>query len=183
MKSLVTHQNCSTSRVWDDVELSAGCDAPVLISTDDSDHAKELGLWIHGRSLRRAGPFAVLDSRTLGPDIQFEAIGRAQGPLPNLGAADSLHGGTLLLLHLEDMPLETQLRLYRFLEGRQECDPSMFRVLAATDRRAFARVQAGEIRQDLFYRLNVIHIVLGDAVDPVIAFGRARPGKECIADQ
>ncbi len=182
MKSLVMHQNCSTSRIWDDVELSAGCDAPVLISTDESVDAKAIGMWIHGRSLRRAGPFAVLDSRSLEPDVQFEAIGHAQGPLPNLGAVDSLRGGTLLLLHLEDMPLETQSRLCRFLDRRQECDPSMFRVLAATDRRAFARVQAGEIRQDLFYRLNVIHIVLGDAFAPAIASGLARPGKECIAE-
>jgi transcriptional regulator of aromatic amino acid metabolism len=144
------------------VELSAGCDAPVLISTDEILDAKTIGSWIHGRSLRRAGPFVVLDSRTLDPDVQFEAIGRAQGSLPDLGAIDSLRGGTLLLLHLEKMPPETQERLCRFLERRESWDPAMFRVIAATDR-AFAHVQAGDIREDLFYRLNVIHIVVGDA--------------------
>ena len=168
-------RDSSAPSVWEDVELSAGCDAPVLISTDDILDAKTIGTWIHGRSLRRAGPFAVLDSRTFEPDVQFEAITRAQEPLPNLGAVDSLRGGTLLLLHLEDMPLETQSRLCRFLERRQECDPSMFRVLAATDRRAFARVQAGEIRQDLFYRLNVIHIVVGDATKDQAGVERRGP--------
>jgi two-component system response regulator AtoC len=157
-------QNCSTSRILEDVELSAVCDSPVLISTNDSDRAREIGLRIHGRSLRRAGPFVVLNSRTLDPDVQFEAIGRAQGSLPDLGAVDSLRGGTLLLLHLEHMPVETQSRLCRFLERREAWDPARFRVIAATDR-GFARVQAGEIREDLFYRLNVIHIVVGAGGD------------------
>ena len=163
-------QQGSPSSVWEEVELSAGCDTPVLISTDDILDARTIGSWIHGRSLRRDGPFLVLDSRTLDPDVRFEAIGRAQGALPSLGAVDSLRGGTLMLLHLEKMSLETQARLCEFLERREVRDPATFRVIAATDR-AFARVQAGEIREDLFYRLNVIHIVVGAAdnqarVDP-----------------
>ena len=144
--------------------MSAGCDAPVLISTDEILDAKTVGLWIHGRSLRRAGPFVVLDSRTLDPDVEFDAIARAQGPLPELGATDSSRGGTLLLLHLEKMPPDTQERLCRFLEHRRSWDPAMFRVIATTDR-AFAHVQSGDIREDLFYRLNVIHIVVGASVD------------------
>ena len=163
-------QQGAPSGVWEEVELSAGCDTPVLISTDDILDARTIGSWIHGRSLRRDGPFVVLDSRTLGPDVRFEFIARAHGALPSLGAVDSLHGGTLMLLHLEEMPLETQARLSEFLERREVRDPAMFRVIAATDR-AFARVQAGAIREDLFYRLNVIHIVVGAAdnqarVDP-----------------
>jgi hypothetical protein len=157
-------QHGSASSVWEDVELSAGCDAPVLISTDEILDAKTIGSWIHGRSLRRAGPLVVLDSRALDPDTQFEAIGRAQGSLPDLGAIDSSRGGTLLLLHLEKMPLETQERLCRFLECRDSRDPAAYRVIAATNR-AFAHVQAGDIREDLFYRLNVIHIVVGAGVD------------------
>ncbi len=163
-------QQGSPSSVWEDVELSAGCDTPVLISTDEILDARTIGSWIHGRSLRGDGPLVVLDSRTLDPDIRFEAIGRAQGSLPGLGTVDSVRGGTLMLLHLEEMPLETQARLCEFLERRVARDLAMFRVIAATDR-AFARVQAGEIREDLFYRLNVIHIVVGAAdnqarVDP-----------------
>ncbi len=164
----------STSSVWEDVELSAGCDAPVLISTDEILDAKTIGSWIHGRSLRRAGPLVILDSRTLDPDVQFEAIGRAQGSLPDLGAVDSLRGGTLLLLHLEKMPLATQERLCRFLESRESRDPAMFRVIAATDR-AFAHVKAGDIREDLFYRLNVIHIVVGSIVDDRAGVERRAP--------
>ena len=121
--------------------MSAGCDAPVLISTDEILDAKTVGLWIHGRSLRRAGPFVVLDSRTLDPDVEFDAIARAQGPLPQLGATDSSRGGTLLLLHLEKMPPDAQERLCRFLEHRRSWDPAMFRVIATTDR-AFAHVQS-----------------------------------------
>ena len=163
-------QQGSPSSVWEEVELSAGCDTPVLISTDEILDARTIGSWIHGRSLRRDGPFVVLDSRALHPDVRFEAIARAHGALPSLGAVDSLRGGTLMLLHLEEMPLETQARLCEFLERREARDPAVFRVIAATDR-AFARVQAGEIQEDLFYRLNVIHIVVGAAdnqarVDP-----------------
>ncbi len=167
-------RHSSAPSVWDEVELSAGCDTPVLISTDEILDATTIGSWIHGRSLRRAGPFVVLNSRTLDPDVQFEAIGRAQGSLPNLGAVDSSCGGTLLLLHLEEMPLETQERLCRYLERRESWDPATFRVIAASDR-AFARVRAGEIREDLFYRLNVIHIVVGTVVDDRAGVERRAP--------
>lgn len=164
----------STPSVWEDVELSAACDAPVLISTDEILDAKTIGSWIHGRSLRRAGPFVVLDSRTLDHDVQFETIGRAQGALPDLGATDSSRGGTLLLLHLEKMKPEAQERLCRFLEHRPSWDPATFRVIAATDR-AFAHLQAGDIREDLFYRLNVIHIVVGAVVDDRAGMERRGP--------
>jgi hypothetical protein len=116
----------------------------------------------------------MLDSRTLDLDVLFEAIGRAQGSLLDLGAVDSLRGGTLLLLHLEKTPLATQERLCRFLESRESWDPAMFRVIAATDR-AFAHVKAGDIREDLFYRLNVIHIVVGAIVDDRAEVERRAP--------
>lgn len=158
-------QNRSSSRIWEHVELSARCDAPVLISCDERVDATAIGLWIHGRSQRQAGPFVVLDSRTLDPDVQFESVGRAQGA-----------PGTLFLTHLEAMPLGTQSRLCQFLERREMRDPSMFRVVAAADRLVFARVQAGQIREDLFYRLNVIHIVFSEALDDEVPGGHGLLG-------
>src|SRR6185436_1626190 len=72
VKGQVMLQHGSPASVWEEVELSAGCDTSVLISTDDILDARTIGAWIHGRSLRRDGPFLVLDSRTIDPDIRFE---------------------------------------------------------------------------------------------------------------
>ena len=156
-------QICS-SACWDDVTMSAASEAPVLISSDDSIDAKALGAWIHALSPRRTGRLIVLDAHGLEPDVRFEDFEPARDRSESFRAADRLSGGTLLLTNLEAMPLGTQTKLCRFLDRRAIRVPPTLRVVATTDRLVHERVQSGQIREELFYRLNVIHIVLRESV-------------------
>ena len=152
-------QICS-SPCWDDVTMSAASEAPVLISSDDSIDARALGAWIHALSPRRTGRLIVLDAHGLEPDVRFEDFEPGRDRSESFRAADRLSGGTLLLTNLEAMPLGTQTKLCRFLDRRAIRVPPTLRVVATTDRLVHERVQSGQIREELFYRLNVIHIVL-----------------------
>ncbi len=143
--------------------MSAASDAPVLISSDDRVDAKALGAWIHALSPRRTGRLIVLNAHSLEPDVRFEDFEPAEDST-SLRAADRLAGGTLLLTNLEAMSLGTQTRLCRFLDRRAMSVRPTLRVVATTDRLVHERVQSGQIREELFYRLNVIHIVLRDSM-------------------
>ena len=145
--------------------MSAASEAPVLISSDDSIDAKALGAWIHALSPRRTGRLIVLDAHGLEPDVRFEDFEPARDRSESFRAADRLSGGTLLLTNLEAMPLGTQTKLCRFLDRRATRVPPTLRVVATTDSFVHERVQSGQIREELFYRLNVIHIVLRERDD------------------
>jgi DNA-binding NtrC family response regulator len=106
----------------------------------------------------------VVDARRLLPDVRFERFEQARAWFAFARAADRPAGGTLLLTHLEAMPLGSQTRLCRFLDRRAMSDPPMLRVVATTDGLVHARVRSGQIREELFYRLNVIHIALHGSV-------------------
>ena len=140
--------------------MSAASDAPVLISSDDGVDARALGAWIHALSPRRTGRLIVLDAHRREPDVRFEDF----EPPASLRAVNRLAGGTLMLTNLEAMPLGTQTKLCRFLDRRAIGVPQTLRVVATTDRLVHERVQAGQIREELFYRLNVIHIVLRESM-------------------
>lgn len=156
-------QICSSSG-WDEVTTSAASEAPVLISSDDSVDARALGAWIHALSPRRTGRLIMLDAHALEPDVRFEDFESARERSAIFRAADRLTEGTLLLTNLEAMPLGTQTRLCRFLDRRATSLHPTLRVVATTDRLVHERVRSGQIREELFYRLNVIHIVLRESM-------------------
>jgi DNA-binding NtrC family response regulator len=104
----------------------------------------------------------VVDAHGIEPDVRFEDFEPTLGQPARLRTTDRLEGGTLLLTNLEDMPLGTQTKLCRFLDRRATKIPPTLRVVATTDRFVHERVQSRQIREELFYRLNVIHIVLRD---------------------
>lgn len=163
-------QNCSSSS-WDEVAMSATSNARVLISSDDSLEAEAVGEWIHALSPRRMRRLIVLDARCLQSDVRFERY-EAHDRFAGSRAADLSTGGTLLLTHLEDMPLGTQTNLCRFLDRGAISESPVLRVVATTDHLVHARMRVGQISEELFYRLNVIHIVLGAAhthLEPEVA--------------
>jgi two-component system response regulator AtoC len=146
---------------WDDVRMSTTSDAPVLISSSDSAEAQTIGEWIHAASLHRAGRLIVVDGRRLRPNVRFERFERPPGRFTFFGPTRRLiTGGTLLLTHLETMPFGAQTQLCRFLDRRMVGGQQTLRVIATTDQLIHSRVECGEIRAELFYRLNVIHISL-----------------------
>jgi DNA-binding NtrC family response regulator len=83
------------------------------------------------------------------------------------GVVESAHGGTLFLDEVAEVPLASQPKLLRFLQdgefrrlGDSEPLRSNARLIAATNRDLQAEVEAGRVREDLFYRLNIVHLQL-----------------------
>ena len=126
---------------------------------------------LHSQSHRAAGPFVVLNCATMLPDrVEIELFGTEanseDGTIAHkIGTFETAHNGTLYLDEVSDMPLETQGKIVRVLQEqifqrvggntRVEVD---VRVVASTTRDLAAEIAAGNVREDLFYRLNVVPI-------------------------
>ena len=126
---------------------------------------------LHARSRRSAGPFVVLNCATMRPEhletelFGVEGRGNAHDGTRKTGTFEAAHGGTLFLDEVADMPLETQGKIVRVLQeqtfervgGNTKVEVDV-RVVAATNRELSAQIEAGNFREDLFYRLNVVPI-------------------------
>src|SRR6201996_5190451 len=153
------------------IERVGPTEASVLL-TGESGSGKELAAQsIHDRSLRRGGPFIAINCGAIPAGlIEAELFGYEKGSFTgavraHAGVFERAQGGTLLLDEVTEMPLEMQTRLLRVLESRKfyrvgasteySCD---VRVIAATNRCPLTAVQAGQLREDLLYRLAVFPI-------------------------
>ncbi len=153
------------------IEQVAPSNVPVLI-TGESGTGKELvARTLHDLSPRKARPFVALNCAAI-PDtlIESEIFGHEKGAFTGAierraGCFELASGGTLLLDEVGEMPHATQAKLLRVLEERKlrrlgaraEQDVDV-RVLAATNRDPRHAVVQGQLRADLFYRLNVFNI-------------------------
>jgi DNA-binding NtrC family response regulator len=155
------------------LHMIAPVNSTVLI-TGESGTGKELvARGIHRLSPRRGKPFIAVNCAALPESLlESELFGHEKGAFTGAtslrrGMFELADGGTLLLDEIAEMPLPTQTRLLRILESRRfmrvggdrEIEVSV-RVIAATNRDLRERVEGGEFRRDLYYRLNVLHIDL-----------------------
>jgi DNA-binding NtrC family response regulator len=153
------------------IERVGPTEASILL-TGESGSGKELAArMIHECSARRAKPFIAINCGAIPAGlIEAELFGYEKGSFTgavraHAGVFERAHGGTLLLDEVTEMPLEMQTRLLRVLESRKfyrvgasieySCD---VRVIAATNRCPLTAVQAGQLREDLLYRLAVFPI-------------------------
>jgi DNA-binding NtrC family response regulator len=153
------------------IERVGPTEASVLL-TGESGSGKELAAqMIHEYSARRAKPFIAVNCGAIPAGlIEAELFGYEKGSFTgavraHAGVFERAHGGTLLLDEVTEMPLDMQTRLLRVLESRKfyrvgasteySCD---VRVIAATNRCPLTAVQAGQLREDLLYRLAVFPI-------------------------
>ena len=159
--------------VFEQIRRFAACDVPVLI-TGESGTGKELvARAIHDHSRRAAGPFVALNCAAVPPTlIASELFGYEKGAFTGatarkLGHIEHAHRGTVFLDEIGDMPFDLQGLLLRFLQereilrvgGRQPIKVDV-RVVAATNVRLREAIAAGKLREDLYYRLNVLTIHL-----------------------
>ena len=147
-------------------------DAKVLI-TGESGVGKDLvAREIHAYSIRAHGPFVAVNCAGLTETLlESELFGHVKGSFTGayrdkIGKLEMANGGTLFLDEVGEMSLRMQALLLRFLEHGElqrvgASDRARYvdvRVVAATNRNLGERVAAGEFREDLLYRLRVIHI-------------------------
>ncbi len=153
------------------IERVGPTEASVLL-TGESGSGKELAAqMIHDCSARRGKPFIAVNCGAIPAGlIEAELFGYEKGSFTgavraHAGVFERANGGTLLLDEVVEMPLDMQTRLLRVLESRKFYRvganteyTSDVRVIAATNRCPLSAVQAGQLREDLLYRLAVFPI-------------------------
>ena len=150
--------------------MVAGTDARVLITGENGTGKELLARAIHKASPRRTHEFAVINCSAIAEELlEVELFGQEADATGTVRAQPGLFrtadGGTLLLDEIGDMPIQLQVKLLRVLQenvvrpvGSSAAVPINVRVLAATHRDLQSLMQGGNFREDLYYRLNVVHI-------------------------
>ena len=157
--------------VYDLVTSVAPTQATVLITGETGTGKEVVAQSIHELSRRSKSRFVALNCGAVAPNlIESELFGHEAGSFTGAtrarkGVFEAAHGGTLFLDEITEMSADLQVRLLRVLETREVVKvggdqpvPVDVRVLAATNRNAQDAVREGTLREDLFFRLNVIEI-------------------------
>jgi DNA-binding NtrC family response regulator len=155
------------------VEMAAPSSASVLITGETGSGKEIVARTIHKLSPRAGGPFVAINCSAIPETLmESEIFGHERGAFTGaaerrIGCFELADAGTLLLDEIGEMPAPTQAKLLRVLEdrkvrrlGSKSETPVDVRVLAATNKDAEQAVASGDLRQDLFFRLNVFHINL-----------------------
>ena len=163
--------SAAVARVYDILGRIADSPATVLI-TGESGTGKEVAARaLHERGPRRDRPFVAINCSAV-PEalLESELFGHARGAFTDARAARAglmlqANGGTLLLDEIGDMPLSLQPKLLRALQertlrpvGGDEEVPFDVRIVATTNRDLRALVEEERFREDLYFRINVIHV-------------------------
>ncbi|HEX5658295.1 MAG TPA: sigma-54 dependent transcriptional regulator [Polyangiales bacterium] len=152
---------------------AAASDATVLIDGETGTGKEVSALAVHEHSLRREGPFIVVDCGAIPAQLlESELFGYERGAFTGAvsartGAFEAADGGTIFLDEIGELSLDLQPKILRALESRKVkrvgsnvYAPINVRVIAATNRNLREEVAAKRFRSDLYYRLAVLHIKL-----------------------
>ena len=160
-------------RVYDVIEKVADTPSTVLI-TGESGTGKELiARALHENSRRNDKPFVSVNCAAIPSELlESELFGYERGAFTGAvtskpGRFELAHGGTLFLDEIAEIPVSMQVKLLRALQEQQfervggiKTISVNVRLIAATNRDLKARIADGEFREDLYYRLNVVHVQL-----------------------
>ena len=163
-------------------------DLSVLILGESGTGKELVAEAIHELGHRKTGPFVAVNTAAIPSElIESELFGHEKGAFTgavarNIGKFEEASGGTLFLDEIGDMPIDAQTRLLRALQsgrirrvgGNEEISVNV-RVISATNRDLEPLIAAGDFREDLFYRLNVVPIrlpALRERPDDITALSR-----------
>lgn len=155
------------------VEKIAPSDATVLLTGESGSGKEVMARLIHHKSARRNGPFIAVNCAAIPRElIESELFGHVKGAFTGAvrdkkGKFELAEGGTLLLDEVAQLGIELQAKLLRVIQertmesvGGEKSIEIDVRLLAATNDNLKERVEQGKFREDLFYRLNVIPLVV-----------------------
>ena len=155
------------------VDAGGPTDETVAIYGETGTGKEVVARHIHLASQRREGPFVAFNGAAVARELfESELFGHRRGAFTgasedHLGLFREAHGGTLFIDELAELPLDSQAKLLRALEtrtirpvGEKREIPVDVRIIAATNRDLWTEVQAGRFREDLYFRLQVLPIVL-----------------------
>ena len=160
-------------QVFETIQKVAETDLSVLIRGESGTGKEGVAQALHQRSSRRTRPFVAVNCAAISPQlVESELFGHEKGAFTGadarrVGKFEAADGGTIFLDEIGDMAPETQAKVLRVLEEKKlervggdspvEVD---VRVVAATHRDLEAEVKDGRFREDLYYRLKVVEIVI-----------------------
>lgn len=167
-----------TVRLRQQIERVAPTDAWVLIRGGHGTGKELVAQTIHRHSLRAKQPMVAVNCAAIPEElIESELFGHVKGAFTGAtenkkGKFDQANGSTLFLDEIGDMSLKSQAKVLRILQeqtfervGGSRTIEVDVRVLAATNKNLEEEIERGNFRADLFYRLNVVPIVVPDLVD------------------
>ena len=160
-------------QVRDTIDVVASKNSTVLITGENGTGKENVARLIHEKSLRSRKPFIAINCAAIPEElIESELFGFEKGSFTGAmqskrGKFEQAHTGTLFLDEIGDMSLKVQSKVLRVLQeqrferiGSDETVEVDVRVIAATNKNLEEAIKKGEFREDLFYRLNVIPILL-----------------------
>lgn len=167
----ITGDSAQIRKLREQIGKLARSQAPIYIS-GESGAGKELAAKaIHRQSARRTGPFVAVNCGAIPAELmESELFGHLKGSFTSAdkdkpGLFQAANGGTLFLDEVADLPLQTQVKLLRVIQekavrpvGSEKEVPVDVRLLSATHKTLTREVENGNLRQDLYFRINVIEL-------------------------
>ena len=151
----------------------APTDATVLITGENGTGKDVLAREIHAKSLRSGKPMVAVDAGAITETLfESELFGHVKGAFTDahtdhVGKFEQADGGTLFLDEIGNIPLHLQAKLLRAIQSRSIvrvggtlATPVNIRLICATNMDLEALVREGRFREDLYYRINTVHIAL-----------------------
>ena len=155
------------------VDKIAPTDATVLITGENGTGKDVLAREIHARSIRSGKPMVAVDAGAITETLfESELFGHVKGAFTDahtdhVGKFEQADGGTLFLDEIGNIPLHLQAKLLRVIQSRSvvrvggsQAIPVNIRLICATNMDLEALVREGRFREDLYYRINTVHIAL-----------------------
>ena len=163
----------SMKNIRKSLDKIAPTDATVLITGENGTGKDVLAREIHAHSLRCDKPMVAVDAGAITETLfESELFGHVKGAFTDahtdhVGKFEQADGGTLFLDEIGNIPLHLQAKLLRAIQNRSvvrvggsEAVPVNIRLICATNMDLEALVREGRFREDLYYRINTVHIAL-----------------------